>query len=469
MTEPTKLVTGGARALTGVVITAAAATGALLIGTLNFPSVHSEPRATQVDTMQTGARELVCAGAFAELGADPSRPDIAMPVGHTNVMVSGTGEHKELAFSETDATSVGGATVFVGTMSEPLAAAQVQQLDTATLSGTVASECVEPVNEQWLLGGASMLGASTTLSLGNPGSVAATVHISVFDEQGKIDDQQTSGVIVAPQSQQTISLNGYAPDSERFAVRVSSTGAPVGASLSVSQIDGINPVGAATVTRQVRAETVSVIPGVANEAVGNHGPAEPGGDAADSFPLRVQAITPGTEAATAEVFALSSDGERISVGWIELQPGTLGELEVVSWPKNAHAVVVESAVPVFAAAGGSANDDTAHDFDWFTPAPEMAAHSEVRAAIVPGGTLILTNAGPGTATVTIHSDDDDSDPLTFEVESGSAVPTVAKGSVTIESTAPVSAGVRVLSGGAIAGYPVIPSAEPDGELTVYTR
>ncbi|WP_246454357.1 DUF5719 family protein [Leucobacter denitrificans] len=309
MTERTKLVTGGARALTGVLITAAAAAGALLIGTLNFPTVESEPRATQVDTMQTGARELVCAGAFAELGADPSRPDVALPVGRTNVSVSGDGERKELGSSDTDSTSVGGAAVFTGTMSEPLAAAQIQQLDTATLSGTVAGECVEPVNEQWLLGGASMLGYSTTLSLGNPGSVAATVHISVFDENGKIDDQQTSGVIVAPQSQQIISLNGYAPDSERFAVRVTSTGAPVGASLSVSQIDGINPVGAATVTRQVRAETVSVVPGVANEAVGNHGDGD-----ADSFPVRVQAIAPGEAAGTAEVFALSAEGERISLG-----------------------------------------------------------------------------------------------------------------------------------------------------------
>ncbi|WP_246454359.1 hypothetical protein [Leucobacter denitrificans] len=67
------------------------------------------------------------------------------------------------------------------------------------------------------------------------------------------------------------------------------------------------------------------------------------------------------------------------------------------------------------------------------------------------------------------SSDDDSAPRTVEVQAGSAVPTDAKGSVTIESTAPVSAGVRVLSGGAIAGYPVIPSSEPDGELTIYTR
>ncbi|MFC5337587.1 DUF5719 family protein [Leucobacter denitrificans] len=463
MTERTKLVTGGARALTGVLITAAAAAGALLIGTLNFPTVESEPRATQVDTMQTGARELVCAGAFAELGADPSRPDVALPVGRTNVSVSGDGERKELGSSDTDSTSVGGAAVFTGTMSEPLAAAQIQQLDTATLSGTVAGECVEPVNEQWLLGGASMLGYSTTLSLGNPGSVAATVHISVFDENGKIDDQQTSGVIVAPQSQQIISLNGYAPDSERFAVRVTSTGAPVGASLSVSQIDGINPVGAATVTRQVRAETVSVVPGVANEAVGNHGDGD-----ADSFPVRVQAIAPGEAAGTAEVFALSAEGERISLGGIELQPGTLSELEVVTWPKSANAVVVESEVPVFTAVGGSANNDTAHDFDWFIPAPELSADTELRAAIVPGGKLILTNSGSEPATVTISSDDD-SAPRTVEVQAGSAVPTDAKGSVTIESTAPVSAGVRVLSGGAIAGYPVIPSSEPDGELTIYTR
>lgn len=469
MTKRKTLITTGTRAITGVVITAAAAVGALLLGTIPFPNATSEPRAVQVDTTQAGARELVCAGAFGELGADPSRPDVAVPVGSPSLTVSGNGELSELGLSEADATSVAGATVITGTMREPLAAAQVQKLSSATLAGTVASSCVEPVNEQWLLGGESMLGYSTTLSLGNPGEVAATVHISVFDENGQIDDRQTSGVIVAPNSQQVISLNGYAPDSERFAVRITSTGAPVGASLGIAQVDGINAVGVATVTQQVRAATVSVIPGVANDISGNHEPLPSDDGPVDPFPLRVQAITPGTASGTAHVYAIDAAGTRTDLGTIEVVPGTLGELEVKSWPQSATAVVVESDVPVYTAAGGATNDDTVYDFDWFTPAPAVAADTELRAAVVSGGILFIANTGSAPANVTVSASDADAEPQTLEVAAGSSVAVDVTGAVTIESSAPVSAGVRILGGGAIAGYPVIPSSEPASELTVYTR
>ena len=471
MIERANFVKNGARALTGVVITAAAAVGALLLGTLAFPTVESEPRATQVDTMQTGARSLVCAGAFAELGADPSRPDVAVPVGQASVLVSGAGELDALAASESDETSVGGSAVITGTMRDPLAAAQVQRLSSETLTGSVASTCIEPVNEQWLLGGASTLGYSSTLSLGNPGSVAATVHVSVFDENGEIDAQQTTGVIVAPHSEQVVSLNGYAPDSERFAVRTSSTGAPITASLGIAQVDGISPVGATTVTSQVRANTHLVIPAIANEATDNH---EPVPGAGDRYPVRVQAIAAGDTAGVANVYAVDADGARSDLGSLELTPGVLSELEVQSWPKNGTAIVVDADVPVYAAAEGAANADGAHDFEWFAPAPEITADTETMAAIVGGGQLFVANTGSAEASVTVSAVDadgelSDGEPTTVEVPAGSAVPVKASGRVMIESTSPVHAAVRLLTPGGIAGYPIIPSSEPAGELTVYTR
>ncbi|MGO3146478.1 MAG: DUF5719 family protein [Leucobacter sp.] len=476
MIERTNFMKNGVRALTGVVITVAAAVGALLLGTIAFPTIESEPRATQVDTMQTGARSIVCAGAFSELGADPSRPDIAVPIGEASVLVSGPGELGSLTASESDETSVGGSAVITGTMSEPLAAAQVQRLTSETLTGSVASSCVEPVNEQWLLGGASTLGYSSTLSIGNPGSVAATVHVSVFDENGEIDGQQTTGVIVAPNSEQVISLNGYAPSSERFAVRTSSTGAPITASLSIAEVDGILPVGAATVTSQVRADTHLVIPAIANEATGNHEPAPNVDGTGDQFPVRVQAIAAGDTAGSAQVYAVDADGARSDLGSLELTPGVLSELEVQSWPKDGTAIVIDADVPVYAAAGGAVNTDGERDFEWFIPAPSIEADTETMAAIVGGGTLFIANTGSEDASVTVsevNSDgelaDSDAKPVTVEVPAGSAVPVKATQRVMIESTSAVHAAVRILTPGGLAGYPIVPSSEPASELTVYTR
>lgn len=209
MSTSERFVRGGARALTGLIITGAAAAGVLLLGTVQLPSVERAPHAVTVSTTQTGERSIVCAGAFAELGADPSRPDVAVPVGEATVVVSGDGELGTLGGGEGAAAS--GARVLTGAAQASLAAAQSQKLASASLRGATASACVEPVNEQWLVGGASTLGLSTTLSLGNASEVPATVQITVFDENGEIDAVQTSGVIVAPNSEQIVSLNGYAP------------------------------------------------------------------------------------------------------------------------------------------------------------------------------------------------------------------------------------------------------------------
>lgn len=456
---------GGARAVTGLAITAAAGAGALLLGTLELPTIEREPHAVTVNTMQTGERSLVCAGAFPELGADPSRPEIALPVGEATVLVAGDGELTTLEGNPADPTSVSGARVLTGAPDAALAAAQTQTLSSPTLSGTVASNCVEPVNEQWLLGGGSTLGKTTTLSLGNASAVPATVQISVFDENGEIDAVQTAGVIVAPNSEQVVSLNGYAPNRERLAVKVASTGAPVAASIGVALSDGITPVGVSTITRQLRAETQVVIPGVANEDVHDHEEVPTDTGPNDRFPVLVQALTPGDAEGKASVYAVDPAGKRTDLGVLELSPRTVANLAVPAWPHDATAIVIESEVPVFAGAQGSANSGSTHDFNWFAPAPEIPADTPTPAAVVSGGLLVLANPGAVDAEVTIVGTKE----TKVTVPASAAITVAVGGAQTLTSTAPLRAGVRVLGSGSIAGYPITPSAERTGELTVYTR
>jgi len=435
-----------------------------MLGIVRFPTVERAPQAVRVDTMQSGERNLVCAGPFAELGADPSQPDVAIPVGQANVATSGEGRMGSLGASAADSTSRGGAAVLMGGANDPLAAVQTQRLDSSTLKGLVASDCVEPVNEQWLVGGASTLGTSTTLSLGNASDVPATVQIAVFDENGEIPALQTAGVIVAPHSQQTVSLSGYAPDSSRLAVKVSSTGAPVAASLGVARIDGLNPVGAATVTRQLRASTSLVIPGVGLSDERNHeGPGDAGPE--DRFPVVVTAVAPGKAAGTARVFSLDSAGIRTELGTIALTPKRVGSLTVKTWPSNATAVIVESDVPVFAGAQGTANASAGHDFDWFAPAPELEAGAKVAVPVASGWTLVLANTGTSPAEVRITGDT----PSTVTVQQGTSVLVPASGAVTISSSEPIHAAARMIDASSIAGYPVLPLVDRGGEITVYTR
>src|SRR5690606_38739498 len=143
-------------------------------------------------------------GSFAVLGADPARPGVAVPTGVASLTFAGA------ASSQTELTreEAGGSSPAVLTVpaTESFAAAQTQAVVTETLRGLTAAACTEPTNEQWLIGGATMLGVSTTLSLGNPFDVPATVQLTVYDENGPVDSAQTSGVLVPPGSERTISL-----------------------------------------------------------------------------------------------------------------------------------------------------------------------------------------------------------------------------------------------------------------------
>lgn len=465
MGDRSRMLRGGARAVTGLVVVVACAAALALLGTVTLPEVTRDPLAITVDTTQNASRSLVCAGSFAELGADTSRPGVAIPTGTPAVAVAGAAAGgAELTRSEGGAGLPG---VFSAPLSDPLAAAQIQAVDTENLQGVVASACADPLNEQWLLGGATTTGISTTLSLGNPGSVPATVQITVFDENGAVDAVQSAGVLVAPGAQQIVSLNGYAPDRERIAVRVESTGAPVTASLGVGQVEGISPFAASSVTRQSAPGLRLVLPGIANVSDHEHGPSDSG--EGDEFPVVVRAFAPGGESGTVRLRAVDRTGRSTDVGQIELTADAVGEARVAHWPGGANALIVEADVPVLASALGSSTESEQHDYEWFVPAPEIAVGEPVAAPLVSGGRLVLVNPGAEDAEVEIARADGAGRTSTARIPAGAAVVVRAPGAAVLTSSAPLHAGVRYLGEGTIAGYPVLAPDPRDGELTVYTR
>lgn len=465
MSERNRMLTGGARALTGLVVIAAAGAGVVALATVDLPAVNTTPTAITVDTTQDTARTLVCAGSFAELGLDPDRPSVAIPVGAPSLTIAG--EPSESGVLARIGVGDGPASVHRAPAEQTLGVAQAQLVETEDLKGLAASSCAEPLNEQWLLGGATAVGTSTTLSLGNPGSVSATVQISLFDEKGPIEAVQSAGVIVPPGAEQIVSVNGYATERGRIGARVVSTGAPVTASLGVAQVEGINPFAVSSVTRQAEPKTQLVIPGVANESDREAGPSDAG--EGDQYPVTVRALAPGGEIGVATVRALDDEGRSTDLGQIDLLAGSVGELLVQKWPKGASTVVIESETPIVGGVLGSVQKGKDHDNQWFSPAPEILPGAATAVPIVAGGRLVIANLGDASAVVTIADQDDDKDPKKVTVGPGSSVLVSAPTRALLKSDHPVYAGVRVLDDGALAGYPVLPADPRDGELTVHTR
>lgn len=463
MTSQPRALQATLRAVVGLVIVAVAAGAVVLLGNAELPSVTRAPLAIKTDTTQNTERALVCAGSFAELGADSSRPGIAIPTNAPSVVLAGSASD-----TATLARAEGGEglpQVFRAPTKDPLGAAQIQSVKTETLRGLTASACAEPLNEQWVLGGSTGLGVSSTLSLGNPGNVPATVQLTVFDENGKVAEGQTAGVLVSPGTEQTISLNGYAPDRERIAVRVVSTGAPVTASMGVAHVTGLDPYAVDTVTRQAEPATKLVVPGVTNVSDHKHGAGDVG--EADLFSVLVRVLAPGGEIGTARVTAIDGKGGSFDLGEVPLAASGVGELTVEHWPETANAVVIEADVPILAGVMGSAKKNADHDYTWFVPAPTLEAKTSVAVPMVAGGKLVIANTGGADAEVKLVSAG--GKPVSVKIPAGAAVVQNAKTNTILTSSKDVTAGVRITSGGDIAGYPVQAADARDGALLVYPR
>lgn len=456
-----RVLRGSARATTGVVILGVAAAAAVGLGTVALPAVERPPVAQTVDTLQGAERDVACAGAFAVLGADPARPSVALPTGEVTVTASGTAQAQtELAREEPGGSLPQVLSVPAG---ETFAAAQTQFVGTDTLRGLTASACAEPANEQWLVGGTTTLGVSTTVSLGNPSDVPATVQLSVYDENGMVDAQQTSGVLVPAGSDRIVSLNGYAPGREQLAVRVVSAGAAVTATLGVAHVTELTPFAVDTVSRQLAPSTTLVVPGVVNRSDHQHGPGDAG--ELDPYPVLIRVLAPGGESGTATVRALLPDGTSEDLGNIEYAGGAVAQLPIAHWPEEANAAMITSPDPLVGGVMGSVDTGTEHDYAWFAPAPLLAA--DAAAAVVPGGELVLVNPGTDVAQVLISGGPGADERLT--VPAGAAVVADAPAAARIASSAPIAAGVRMLSGSNLASYPVLELTTRASSITVYTR
>lgn len=463
MKAPASRVVATTRVAVGIVIIGVAASAVALIGATKLPTVDVKPVAVEQSTTQNSTRTLVCDGSYAELGADEKHPNVAVPVGKPGIVVAG--ETTPLDGLKRPVGGDGLPAVFSVAEGASGAAAQLQQVKSKNVSGAVASTCAEPVNEQWLVGGASSLGVTTTLNLANPGAVSANAQIEVFDEIGPVQQVRSAGIIVAPGTQQTVSLNGYAPDRTRLAVRVTSTGAPVTAALGVGHRVGLDSFGVSTVDRQIGDTTRLVIAGLSNTAAEGEQASDAG--EGDPYPVMVRVLAVNGATGTASVKALDAKGNATALGSIELKAGAVGELAVKTWPQAAQAIVITADTEIVGGALGSAGKGSDHDYEWLAPAADIAAHTATPLPVVAGATVVVAHPGEGTAEVTVT--DPKGKDTKYQLGAHSALPiTAANGSVLVADDT-VNIGVRYVSGVTIAGYPVQPKLERDGSLTVFTR
>ena len=453
MRNPNVYLRVGLRAGTGLAILALSA---LTIVTLT----HATPPVQEVDvprvtvtTAGTSHSTVVCQGSFGVLGLNPSSPNDVTPVGSVSAALSHDAATQALAQAMPGETEPSAHSV---PAPETLRGAQSQRVATDTVKGMTASACAEPTNDQWLVGGSTVRGISSVITLSNPGNVPATVTLSVFDEQGPVTDIGTSGVLIPAKTQKTVPLNGFGAGRESTVVRVQTTGSPVMATLGVHHITEITPIGADTLNAQPGPAERLVFPGVTAYENHTHGEGE------GTHPVVTVRMLAPEEATEARVVGVTAEGDRIDLGTASLTPGLVVDHELNELPEAVTAIVVEGDDPLLAGVKTITHDSADYDFTWMTPSAVIDGGETVRTVVLNGGSLTIINLGDSQADVTIAE-------TPREIAAGGTTSVSETGVVPVSSDAPFALGVTLFDTQSITSYPVLGTGQQVEGFTVYPR
>lgn len=468
------------RAGVGLAITGGAVAAIVLVGSFAMPTIELEPASATIDTAASATRTLTCAGSALELGADPSRPLLALPMGATTfTLQDATGYAGKTTNFARESDSTGGMEgAGSGVMlevegdqvyAEALAESEIAQ--SSALKGLLTTQCIEASNESWIVGGTTTLGSVTLLSLTNPGDVPATVFVNVYDDKGPVESLQSSGVVVPPKSQRTVSINGAAPERSSLAMQVLSRGAKVVATLQESLVEGLNPIGVDTVQGVDKPRKQLVIPGVTTPVVAGVNTIDDHGHDRAGHTLRL--LAPGDTGGIVKVTGVNAEGKTVKLISEYVHPHAVTEFALEELTEEFTTVLVDAEVPVVASVTGLGVGTTGEDIAWFTAAPVI--DREIAVAVPDGPNAQLTLYNPSDEAVIIDlvagKGDTPKANLTLTVPAKSSVRQAVKANSGYQllTGAAVHAALSFTGDGLLSGFPLVPPAGSAETVQVYTR
>ncbi|NLP83900.1 large extracellular alpha-helical protein [Microbacterium sp. CFH 90308] len=460
--------TTSARLLIGTIVSVAAVILVVTAISLPWPTLTREP--VSVSAMPAPAASTVaCDGALLSLGRDP-RDAASLAAAAPQTVTSGvTGGAPEADEQRLDAAGVSGGLGPLAFTAQPLerervdvAAAGASTVSADDLRGFAASACRPPLLESWLVGGSGTTGASDLVLLANPGTVAATVQLTLFGAAGEQSPPGGSDLIVPPGTQRVVPLAGIALDEASPVIRVTATGAPVHASLQTSITRTLTPGGVDQVGAVPQPEQTQTIAGI-------NVTRSPGAEGASDAATVLRVLAPsGDTTVRVTVTAIGRAEPAADPQEVALTAGQPTEIALPGLAVGAYTVEVVSEVPVVSAVWQATGFEEGDDFAWYTPSPEVAVPSLFAAPSGPPPALTVVNPADEAATVTVTSEDG-----AYQLEL--TVP--ARGTMTarlsprtvylLEPDAPVRAALSLTGDGALAGIPLWPADAATPEIVVY--
>ena len=480
----------GARAVVGLigigtaVVTVAAATW------LPLPTVGDGPTSTLV-TPVAAAQQRICPGPVLRLGDETGQDaTTAISVGRSEVVRASTRgvpalEDMQATQNTTNVPSqrLTLAPATEGEDSGILAGSQSQYVEAVDFVGFAAAQCAKPSSERWLVGGATVTGRTTLISLNNPSKVSSTVNLSIYSETGLVSAAGSDGIVVPPGGQRILSLAGFAPGIASPVVRVLSTGGQVVANLQESIVRTLDPGGVDLLGATTRPGTLTVIPGI---TLTDHDTVEAVQGAAGYQDINaiLRIFIPGTGPAEARITAVAEDGSSpASTSTLTIDAGVVSDFPLGDFADGSYTISVATDLPAVVAARASTvtlvdgppadlTEGTEPkidltDFAWFVGAPELRQQALVSVAPGPSPVLHLVNTGTADAVVTIDAATGTANTVTVLAGAALAVPVVGGISYSLAGFETLRASVSYQDAGKLASFVLSPPEHGSQPVMVY--
>lgn len=255
-TRPERLTWKGALASAGALVLTCS--GGALAWQANGWSVYKyAPGIEQTVTVTSASDDLICpASAENNLQA----PAYTQPVGYTlsvgDIKRAG-GSQASIKDGVVSSYDISGATIKLDQSASrtKVGGAMVAYSDSGDLRSLTAGGCVQSSVTSWIVGGATIVGSSSTLYVANPGNTTVNVKVTAWGASGEISLPSDGQLSIAPGKATQLALENSADADPQLALRVQAEGGRVAAWVASQKLDGESAAGSDIITSTASAGT----------------------------------------------------------------------------------------------------------------------------------------------------------------------------------------------------------------------
>ncbi|MCL2786962.1 MAG: DUF5719 family protein [Micrococcales bacterium] len=210
------------------------------------------------------------------------------------------------------------------------------------LRGLAGASCILPRSDSYILAGSTEVGSSALLTVVNPGATAVTADVTLWGAAGVIETVGASGLVIPPDSERVVRLEGLTGGEDRLAVRVSASGGELAVYLQHTRLEGLVSAGVDIAVPGAPPATEVALGGIVTQ--------ETTLDTTDPTVLRL--LAPGDLETRVSVAIFGPEGELDlpATEDIVLPPAEVTDIPLLGIPTGTYSAIVTADHPVLVAA-----------------------------------------------------------------------------------------------------------------------